>query len=30
MNTGDKAVLSTKGLLTTIAIGLNGKVQYAL
>ena len=30
MNTVDKAVLSTKGLLTTIAIGLNGKVQYAL
>jgi len=30
MNTGDKAVLSKKGLLTTIAIGLNGKVQYAL
>jgi len=30
MNTGDKAVLSTKGLLTTIAIGINGKVQYAL
>ena len=30
MNTGDKAVLSKNGLLTTIAIGLNGKVQYAL
>lgn len=30
MNTGNKAVLSTKGLLTTIAIGLDGKVQYAL
>lgn len=30
MNTGEKAVLSTKGLLTTIAIGLDGKVQYAL
>jgi len=30
MNTGDKAILSKKGLLTTIAIGLDGKVQYAL
>ena len=30
MNTGDKAVTSKNGLLTTIAIGLNGKVQYAL
>jgi len=30
MNTGDKAVSSKNGLLTTIAIGLNGKVQYAL
>lgn len=30
MNTGDKAVQSEHGLLTTIAWGLNGKVQYAL
>ena len=30
MNTGDKAVASKNGLVTTIAIGLNGKVQYAL
>ena len=30
MNTGDKAVASQNGLVTTIAIGLNGKVQYAL
>lgn len=30
MNTGDKPVDSKNGLLTTIAIGLNGKVQYAL
>lgn len=30
MNTGEKAVLSQKGLLTTIAWGLNGKVEYAL
>ncbi|MBD8068894.1 glycerol kinase GlpK [Bacillus sp. PS06] len=30
MNTGDKAVTSNHGLLTTIAWGLNGKVQYAL
>lgn len=30
MNTGDKAIRSDNGLLTTIAIGLNGKVQYAL
>ena len=30
MNTGDKAVTSRNGLLTTIAIGLGGKVQYAL
>ena len=30
MNTGDKAVTSKNGLLTTIAIGLSGKVQYAL
>ena len=30
MNTGEQAVTSKNGLLTTIAIGLNGKVQYAL
>lgn len=30
MNTGDKAVASESGLLTTIAWGLNGKVEYAL
>lgn len=30
MNTGEKIVYSTKGLLTTIAIGLDGKVEYAL
>ncbi len=30
MNTGDDAVSSKHGLLTTIAWGLNGKVQYAL
>ncbi|MEW9670554.1 glycerol kinase GlpK [Ammoniphilus sp. 3BR4] len=30
MNTGDKAVMSKHGLLTTIAWGLNGKVEYAL
>ncbi|SFB32439.1 glycerol kinase GlpK [Clostridium frigidicarnis] len=30
MNTGTKAVDSKKGLLTTIAWGLNGKVEYAL
>ena len=30
MNTGDEKVESKNGLLTTIAIGLNGKVQYAL
>lgn len=30
MNTGDKAVMSKNGLLTTIAWGLNGKVEYAL
>ena len=30
MNTGEKAVRSEHGLLTTIAWGLNGKVQYAL
>lgn len=30
MNTGEKAVPSNHGLLTTIAWGLNGKVEYAL
>ncbi|MBU3112166.1 glycerol kinase GlpK [Clostridium lacusfryxellense] len=30
MNTGDKAIESTQGLLTTIAWGIDGKVQYAL
>ena len=30
MNTGEKPVESQNGLLTTIAIGLDGKVQYAL
>lgn len=30
MNTGEKAVRSDHGLLTTIAWGLNGKVEYAL
>ncbi|MFZ3590266.1 glycerol kinase GlpK [Bacillus sp. DJP31] len=30
MNTGEKAVTSDHGLLTTIAWGLNGKVEYAL
>lgn len=30
INTGDKAVTSKNGLLTTIAIGRDGKVQYAL
>lgn len=30
MNTGDTPCQSKNGLLTTIAIGLNGKVQYAL
>lgn len=30
MNTGEKAVQSKHGLLTTIAWGLNGKVEYAL
>lgn len=30
MNTGEKAVRSENGLLTTIAWGLNGKVEYAL
>jgi glycerol kinase len=30
MNTGEKAVASKQGLLTTIAWGLNNKVEYAL
>jgi len=30
MNTGERAVKSRNGLITTIAIGLGGKVQYAL
>ncbi|TCZ73566.1 glycerol kinase [Paenibacillus albiflavus] len=30
MNTGSKAVMSEHGLLTTIAWGLDGKVEYAL
>lgn len=30
MNTGEKAVKSKQGLLTTIAWGIDGKVQYAL
>jgi glycerol kinase len=30
MNTGEKAVRSENGLLTTLAWGLNGKVEYAL
>ena len=30
MNTGEKAVASKNGLLTTIAWGLDGKVEYAL
>lgn len=30
MNTGDKPVMSKHKLLTTIAIGLNGKIEYAL
>ncbi len=30
MNTGDTAVRSNNGLLTTIAWGINGKVEYAL
>ncbi|WP_078409396.1 glycerol kinase GlpK [Priestia abyssalis] len=30
MNTGEKAVASDRGLLTTIAWGINGKVEYAL
>ncbi|AGF54584.1 glycerol kinase [Clostridium saccharoperbutylacetonicum] len=30
MNTGEKMIQSKNGLVTTIAIGLDGKVQYAL
>lgn len=30
MNTDEKIIESNNGLLTTIAVGLNGKVQYAL
>jgi len=30
MNTGEKAINSSKGLLTTIAWGIDGKVEYAL
>ena len=30
MNTGEQAVSSRNGLLTTIAVGMNGKVEYAL
>ena len=30
MNTGNKVIDSNHGLLTTIAVGLNGKVEYAL
>lgn len=30
MNTGEKMISSKKGLLTTIAIGVDGKVEYAL
>jgi glycerol kinase len=30
MNTGEKPCASQNGLITTIAVGLNGKVQYAL
>ncbi|MFJ7728863.1 glycerol kinase GlpK [Neobacillus sp. NPDC097160] len=30
MNTGEKAVQSEHGLLTTIAWGINGKIEYAL
>jgi len=30
MNTGEKAIRSEHGLLTTLAWGLNGKVEYAL
>lgn len=30
MNTGEKIIKSSHGLLTTIAIGIDGKIQYAL
>ena len=30
MNTGDTPVESKNGLLTTVAVGLNGKATYAL
>ncbi len=30
MHTGDKAIESKNGLLTTIAIGIDGKIEYAL
>ncbi len=30
MNTGDKPCISNSGLITTIAVGIDGKVQYAL
>ena len=30
MNTGEKPVFSKQGLVTTIAWGLDGKVEYAL
>ena len=30
MNTGDQVIRSKNGLLSTIAVGMNGKVQYAL
>jgi glycerol kinase len=30
MNTGDKMIQSKSGLVTTIAVGIDGKVQYAL
>ena len=30
MNTGEKAIKSEHGLLTTIAWGIDGKVEYAL
>lgn len=30
MNTGDKMINSKNGLVTTIAVGIDGKVQYAL
>ena len=30
MNTGNKFIKSNNGLLTTIAIGIDGKIEYAL